>query len=158
MKKFNSRKKGFLDEFVKKSPGVYEAVCEKLSFSFQYFDDSQPAAQSFSAWDHDEIVKLLEKLRNYSRENKEYWRRMPIGGHGSTVLVLYGGFPENSELRHPRFVPEDVCWARFRLESGVRLCGFFIPRERCKELEISQSVFYVVFLDKDHKFYRTEER
>jgi len=49
----------------------------------------------------------------------------------------------------------DVQWGRWRLEGDMRLIGFIIEPETCTRLHIPSNVFYIVFLDKDHRFYKS---
>lgn len=156
-KKHNSRKDRFLQSLPKD-----EFVCDiadargKLSFSLKYFDGSQKAGQDFKDWNDNEKTKLLDKLKEYSKENKQYWLTQRTGSGGLKVLEIYGTFPINSEFSKPIHVPDNVKWARFRLESKVRLIGFFIDETEAREKQLSTDIFYVVFLDKNHRFYLLE--
>ena len=44
------------------------------------------------------------------------------------------------------------------MENMVRLVGFFVSEEDVKEKNLSSDIFYVVFLDIDHRFYKTEAK
>ncbi len=61
-------------------------------------------------------------------------------------------------------IPIEAKWGRFRLKSKVRLVGFVIPEEfhdKIHEktgLRFDKNTFYVVFLDKEHKFYKVEKQ
>ena len=140
-----------------------EFVCDiadargKLSFSFKYFDGSQKAGQDFKDWNNDEKTDLLNKLKEYSKESKQYWLNQRVGSGSLKVLEIYGTFPINSDFSKPIHVPDNVKWARFRLESKVRLIGFFIDETEAREKQLSTDIFYVVFLDKNHRFYLTEK-
>jgi len=74
-------------------------------------------------------------------------------------LEVYNQFPSKSDFSHPQFVPHEAMWARFRLEGSTRLIGFMIPAEydgtahQKTKMLFDSNVFYVVFLDKDHRFY-----
>ena len=157
-KKHNPRKDRFLQSLPKD-----EFVCDiaeargKLSFSLKYFDGSQKAGQDFKDWNNDEKTDLLNKLKEYSKENKQYWLNQRTGSGGLKVLEIYGTFPRNSDFTHPRHIPDNVKWARFRLESKVRLIGFFIDETESREKQLSTDIFYVVLLDKNHRFYLTEK-
>lgn len=158
-KKHNSRKQSFL----KKLP-LEESVSDvveakgKLSFSFKYFDGSQEAGQDFKDWTEKQKQELLEKLRDYSRESKSYWLSQRAGVRGLKILEIYNSFPRNTDFSYPRHVPCEVKWARFRMESAVRLIGFFIDDTIAAKFNISTDIFYVVFLDKDHRFYKMEKK
>ena len=102
-KKHNPRKDRFLQSLPKD-----EFVCDiaeargKLSFSLKYFDGSQQGGQDFKDWNNDEKTKLLNKLKEYSKENKQYWLNQRTGSGGLKVLEIYGTFPRNSDFTHPR--------------------------------------------------------
>ena len=159
LKKSNSRKNRFLDNLpqVEIISDIME-VKGKLSFSFQYFDGSQEAGQDFKDWTNEQKDKLLEKLKEYSKESKVYWLNQRTGSGGLKVLAIYENFPRNSDFVKPAFVLENVKWSRFRMENMVRLVGFFVSEEDVKEKNLSSDIFYVVFLDKDHRFYKTEAK
>ncbi len=44
------------------------------------------------------------------------------------------------------------------MESAMRLVGFFVPEDAVTELKLSSDIFYIVFLDKDHRFYKMEKQ
>jgi len=159
MKRPNFAKSGFLKELAEATIDNQKSrLLDNVSFNFQYFDDSQTAGQTFSDWAKSGILlKLLDKIREYSKETISHWAHLPIGSHGH-VLEVYDEFPDNSEFRHPSYIPHDISWARFRLESGVRLIGFVLPKRKCNDFNICQNVFYVVFLDMNHRFYITETK
>ena len=74
------------------------------------------------------------------------------------MLSIYGDFPRNTEFELPSHIPENVKWARFRFGNRKRLVGFFIEDEYAEEHALSKEVFYLVFIDLDHKFYVLEEK
>lgn len=155
-KKANARKDKFLANLPKDEDiSNIEDVKGKLSFSFKYFDNSQKAGQDFKDWTDKQKQELLEKLRDYSKESKVYWLKQ-----NSNILAIYGNFPINSDFEYPSHVPENsnIKWARFRMENAMRLIGFFIDDDIAKSKSLSTDIFYVVFLDKDHGFYKTEKR
>ena len=39
----------------------------------------------------------------------------------------------------------------------VRVCGFFVTDVIAKQYDLSKNTFYIVFLDKYHRFYKTEK-
>lgn len=157
-KKHNPRKDRFIESLSKT-----ECFCDiadargKLSFSFKYFDGSQKAGQDFKDWNNDEKTDLLNKLKEYSKESKQHWLGERVGSGGLTILEIYGTFPINSDFSKPIHVPDNVKWARFRLKAKVRLIGFFIDETEAQEKQLSTDIFYVVFLDKNHRFYLTEK-
>ena len=100
----------------------------------------------------------INKIKEYSCESKEYWQSRKVGKGSHNVLECYGPFPSNSEFKYPTFVPENVIWSRFRLEAKFRLVGFFIEKEDAYSVGVSPDVFYIVFLDPEHKFYLIEKK
>lgn len=160
-KKKNARKDKFLANLPKdENISNIEDVKGKLSFNFKYFDNSQEAGQDFKDWTDKQKQELLEKLRDYSKESKIYWLNQRSGAGGLKILSIYNNFPINSDFKYPPHVPDSnsIKWARFRMESAVRLVGFFIDDEVAKTKALSTDIFYVVFLDKDHRFYTTEPK
>jgi hypothetical protein len=158
----NSKKEGFLTALPTASIyGDGDRLTTYCKFNFAYFT-AQDAGQTFSDWNHGQLAKLLDKLKDYSKESLTHWRAQRIGGSGGTVLSIYDEFPKNSDFKWPTSVPNEVKWGRFRLESSVRLVGFILPehqnykRHHKTELLFDCNTFYVVFLDANHVFYKTE--
>lgn len=164
------KKQGFIESKPDDSLATSD-IAMRCKFNFSYLDQSQEAGQSFVDWNTtspiSQLSKLNDKLREYSRESLKHWTRMGIGtgkkggkGKRQNVLEIYGDFPKKSDFTHPKSVPADVKWSRFRLEGSVRLIGFVIPDELHGKSDkdgnlYDSNTFYVVFLDKNHKFYLT---
>lgn len=134
----------------------------RCKFNFSYFQ-KQDAGQDFSEWNHDQLKKLLLKLAEYSKKPLSHWTQQRAGKAGS-VLAIYGDFPKSSDFTHPKHVPHQARWARFRLEQAVRLIGFIVPEsyhgkphQKTKQC-FDCNTFYVVFLDINHRFYITENQ
>lgn len=158
----NSKKVAKLSSFSKVSiDDIKDKLTERCKFNFHYMDFSQPAGQRFEDWNVDQLTKLLDKLKNYSETPLKYWltQAQSVGKRSHNVLEIYGNFPLKSEFTHPKHVPHQAQWARFRLENLVRLIGFVIPNEYHGQAHdgtkqmFDCNTFYVVFLDRDHKFY-----
>lgn len=114
--------------------------------------------------DANQLVTLLAKLREFSRETLSYWMNMPVGKSGA-VFSIYGSFPAKSDMTHPKHVPHEAVWGRFRLDLTGRLCGFVVPKNfdgvehAVTKSRFDSNTFYVVFLDLEHRFYKgTEEK
>jgi hypothetical protein len=158
----NSRQKNFLNSF----PDVSfdSDTCNHASrskFNFSYFDWSQDAGQDFCSWTRENLHKLFHKLVDYGKHPLSYWLSQRVGRGGRKILEVYGGFPSRSDFQHPRHIPKNVQWARFRLEGDMRLIGFLVPPDLEGKLSQSNSnysfcrnTFYVVFLDERHCFYK----
>ncbi len=95
------------------------------------------------------LCDFLEKLVNLSRITK----KEAIGKKDKTnPLGIYSNFDfeTQSEFKKPNFeIPEDAEWATIKRIGGQksRVAGF-----------IQDNIFYVVFLDKNHKFYVMEKK
>lgn len=154
----NSGKRKFIGSLPTESIESGDLV-SRSKFNFSYFDSSQRYASDFSALTS--ATGFLEKIRSYSRFSLTHWRSERVGRSGRNVLEVYGGFPKKSEFTHPKHVPHDVMWGRFRLESDTRLVGFILPPDYSGKisgdgkLSYCCNTFYVVFIDLSHKFYLT---
>nr|WP_319552554.1 hypothetical protein [uncultured Vibrio sp.] len=162
----NQQSKDFVDSLPEDTIETSK-IETRCKFNFSYFDASQPAGQGFPGWSYNtgnaSLTNLLDKLKDYTVESLNYWQHQRTGGGGLKVLEFYGDFPSKSDFTHPKHVPADAHWARFRLGNKVRLVGFIISKNAIKDLDendqqkFCHNTFYVVFLDKDHKFYKTEK-
>ncbi|MDD2801249.1 MAG: hypothetical protein PHE96_07315 [Methylococcales bacterium] len=135
----------------------------RSKFNFSYFDPSQQAGQDFNDWSPQQQCCLLNRLKEYTTKPLEYWRNERVGKGGLKMLANYGAFPAKSSFTHPKHVPHQAEWARFRLGSKLRLIGFTVPAElhriphnKLNEL-FDKNTFYVVFLDREHRFYIKED-
>ena len=109
--------------------------------SFQYVDTSQKYASSFKDWQKDGLLsKTLELLQGYCCRPLEE----QIDG---TKFTKYGNFPDDDYtlFEFPKHVPEDANWARIHITGPVVIVGHIVS-----------DTFYIVFLDKTHKFWLTE--
>jgi len=164
MTKFHSSKsQSFLDSIPQVSlDDASNNLTRRCKFNFSYFH-VQACSQDFCDWTPDQLHKLMDKLKFYSHESLEHWQNQPIGSHGK-VLAIYEDFPKKTDFERPRHIPHQAWWGRFRLESAVRLVGFIVPESHAGKVHSStkevfdRNTFYVVYLDKDHRFYKTEKR
>lgn len=170
-KNFSStpRKDAFLKQIPQNSIETSD-IATRCKFNFSYLDTSQ-VGQNFIDWNDtagdSKLVKLMDKLKDFTRQPLSHWKNMKIGtgkrggrGKRQSCLEVYGDFPKKSAFSHPPHVPEDVLWARFRLDNETRLAGFVIPDKisGLNDTSVKQydtNTFYVVFLDKNHQFYLT---
>lgn len=129
----------------------------RCKFNFSYFDYSQPAGQNFSDISHNQLQDLLNSMKEFSRCSLEYWENQ-------STLVIYNHFPVKTEFTHPKHVPHQARWGRFRLGNKLRLVGFRIPSNLHKTLNkntkefYDKNTFYVVFIDQNHLFWKTEKK
>ncbi len=159
----NSRKTNFLASLPAVS--LDSETCDITSrskFNFSYFT-VQAAGQNFCDWSGNDLAQMLTKLHEYTKFPLSHWKRQRAGNHA--ILEIYEeGFPKKSEFTHPKHVPSQAMWGRFRLEQAVRLVGFVLPDDYHDKAHARTGVrfdcncFYVVFLDAEHKFYLTEKK
>lgn len=135
-------------------------LTNRCKFNFSYFDVQENISQNFTEWTKEELIKLLEKLKNYSQFSLTHWSKQKVGNY--PVFVIYKQFPTNSDFIKPKHIPHQALWARFHLENIVRVIGFVIPDEYKNKVhpktteKFDTNTFYMVYLDKEHKFYKTE--
>lgn len=159
----NSRRDKFVESIIETSfDHTDDEITKMCKFNFAYFC-IQDASQNFSDWNKDQLSKLLTHLKDYSQQPLKYWKSLPIKG-GQPVLSIYKTFPKKSDFEHPKHVPHQAHWGRFRLGSAVRLVGFVIPNEYKEKIHATTkelfdcNTFYVVFLDANHRFYKMEAK
>lgn len=156
----NIRKENFLKK-IPKTDIESSKLVKMLKFNFQFFDDSQRYASSFDDLIGDDSVKLLHKLKSFSGKSLNEWANENAGGNGLTVYARYNDFPKKSDFDHPPHVPHDALWGRFRLGNKYRLAGFVVPDilngEVREGFHFDKNTFYVVFIDREHRFYKTEK-
>ena len=116
----------------------------KMVFSFKDFDIKQiPPGQSFDEWQEDKLLSyMIQKFGHICNLNI-------VEAQQQRVLKIYDEFPENSDFKHPQHISDEVKWAVIMDIKGQkgRVGGHIID-----------NTFYVVFLDKEHKFYITEKK
>lgn len=134
-------------------------LARKSKFNFSYFSSSQAHSSDFVDLELSGLSEFCDKLKQYSEFPLSHWLHQRVGSGKQNVLEIYGSFPSKSEFTHPKHVPSDVRWARFRLEQKARLVGFVVPADLVnkpssdREFYFCGNTFYVVFIDLEHKFY-----
>lgn len=156
----NTKKESFLSNLpVISLESNDNKLTEKCKFNFAYFNASQGAAQDFSDWSHLELIDLLNKLKDFSEFSLLHWQG--TSHRRQNMLEIYGKFPSKSDFTHPKNIPVEAQWGRFAIKRLVRLIGFIIPEEFHNTVHpktnflFDKNTFYVVFLDRDHKFYKS---
>lgn len=127
----------------KKKPSVND-IERKSNFkiSFQYFDSTQKFASSFRDWQKEGLLsKALETLQGYCRSSL-------LSQANTDKFTIYGDFPneDTTMFKYPAHVPNDACWARIHVNGPAVIIGHIV-----------NDTFYVVFLDKTHKFWLTKK-
>lgn len=115
-----------------------------ISFSFRYFQDSDKfPAQSLKSWESDNA--LLDMLNALIHMSKENITQLQV----TKRITLYGEFPESSvnEFSLPTNLDKNENWGTLRNIGGqkARIVGF-----------LRENIFYIVYLDKEHKFYHSK--
>jgi len=162
-KKGNNKRASFLASIPQVSLNADDNdLAERCKFNFSYFVNSDDAGQDFKDWTQEELIKLLEKLKEYSKFSLNHWKTQNVGSY--PVFVNYGSsFPANTDFTEPRHIPLEVEWCRIHLENKPRLIGFIVPDsyhdivQESSSFRFDKNTFYVVFLDKEHKFYLTSK-
>ena len=154
----NSKKDSFLSSIpITSLDDISNDLTNRCKFNFSYFTIDE-AGQDFRDWSQNELSKLFDKLKEYSKFSLSYWEHQKVGRF--PVFVKYESFPINTDFKLPKHIPHQAIWSRFHIENKVRLIGFVIPDEYDDKIHQGTSkrydsdIFYVVFLDKDHKFYK----
>lgn len=107
-----------------------------ILFSFRYLDRRQ--GQSFGDWQNDGLLaQALEVFHGYSSQR--------LAEAFSDRFKTYDRFPERSDFSHPAHVPEDARWISMHIQGKPCVIG-----------HLDRNIFYVVFLDKEHCFYKTD--
>jgi hypothetical protein len=141
MGKFREKFKGAASARPNPLEGQAEALQGKppqdlFCLNFKYFDPGQ--GETFSQWEEAKLLaKTAERWREHSRKKLEHCL--------DTRFKRYGAFPAKSEFTHPKGVPPDAVWASMHVQGQECVIG-----------HIHYNVFYVVFLDRHHKFWPTE--
>ena len=111
----------------------------KLSLNFKDFDSNQcPPGQTFEEWQEQKCLSvLMQKFVDICAYNVS--EALQKG-----LLKIYGDFPAKSDFTKPSYIMGDVQWGTIQRIGGQkpRLAGYIIG-----------SVFYPVFLDKEHRFF-----
>lgn len=111
-----------------------------FKISLAYFDPSPMYASGFRDWQKDGLLsKAMETLHGYCKRPL----REQVDGE---KFSIYGSFPppEKTRFSYPSHVPEDAEWARIHINGPAVLIGHIV-----------RDTFYLVFLDKTHKFWLT---
>lgn len=112
----------------------------KLSLS--YFDPSQRFASGFRDWQKVGLLsKAMETIQGFCNRPL----RQQVDG---TKFAIYGAFPPKdvTEFDYPSHVPEDAEWARIHVTGKAVLIGHIV-----------NDTFYLVFLDRSHKFWPSKK-
>ncbi|MBP5339843.1 MAG: hypothetical protein J6Z14_11195 [Prevotella sp.] len=113
-----------------------------FKLSFQDLDTTQKFGSAFLDWQRAGLLSLaMETLRGFCCLPM----RQQIDGD---KFAIYDSFPPEGRTmyEYPKNVPEDAHWARIHVNGPAVIIGHIV-----------NDTFYVVFLDKTHKFWLTEK-
>jgi hypothetical protein len=110
-----------------------------LLVSFRHLDTEQ--GQRLHEWQELKILAdAIENLR---------WRCADTihNQRNTDTFTVYGDFPpkDKTDFYYPEHVPEDAMWTRIHVDGKHCLIGHIVG-----------NIFYLVFLDKDHTFWKAE--
>lgn len=107
--------------------------------SFRHLDNNQ--SNSFESWQESNMLsKFLDVLSNYTKSSL-------VSQLDGDKFTKYQSFPPNSEFTCPSYIPEDAAWARIHVTGTHIIAGHIVG-----------NIFYVVFLDADHKFWPSKKK
>lgn len=112
-----------------------------IVISFKDFDSNQ--GQSYELWEGENLLALaVRKLQGVCGLTR-------IEATRQQIIKEYpkGAFPDKSDFYHPKHIPDDIAWCSMHIQGKECVIGYF-----------EDNVFYVVFLDKDHRFWITEKK
>lgn len=115
---------------------------ENFKVSFQYLDTTQKFGSGFLDWQNCGLLsKMMETLQGFCH-------RPLISQFDGYKFKAYDGFPqpEFTMFKCPDNIPEDAHWARIHILNKTVVIGHYVG-----------NTFFVVFLDKTHKFYLTKK-
>lgn len=113
-----------------------------FNISFKDLDTSQKYGSSFLDWQNcGWLSKMLETLKGYC--HKPLYKQFD-----DYKFVEYKKLPPRNKCHFviPSNIPEDAKWARIHILNKVVVVGHYV-----------ENTFYVVFLDKTHKFWETKK-
>lgn len=132
------------NEGVREYRSVDEPTDRFISISFRYFVDSDDVGQSIKTWAADgSLEDLLCKLTYLTKNG--ITKVLSDG-----MFTNYTRFPDSSvnDFRCPSNLTKDEDWGVIKNIGGQkrRVAGF-----------LRDNIFYVVFLDRDHRFWKTKK-
>ena len=117
----------------------------KVLRSWKYYQGKKDkVGQSISEWENERDEKYLRAFF----DKIDYIQTTPYKELiDNKIISLYGRFPppESTDFSCPSDLEESANWGTIqKLHQYARVAGF-----------LSNGFFYIVFLDKDHKFYKS---
>ena len=116
---------------------IAPAPNQPITFCFAHLDLNQ--GHTLDEWHKRNLLaKMIDRFRGFDVQ--------PLHKCLNDKFKRYRNFPPKSAFKHPPRVPPDAEWASMHLGNLPCVIGHVI-----------HNVFYVVFLDGDHKFWPVEK-
>ena len=109
--------------------------------SFRHLDKNQ--GDNLRSWEkYNILAHSIEVLAGYCNNTL-------TSQANNKKFTIYGDFPpsDKTDFTFPKHIPEDADWARIHITGKQCLVGHIV-----------QNIFYVVFLDKEHKFWKSNKK
>jgi hypothetical protein len=115
---------------------------KNFKISFEDYDSSQKYGSSFKDWQKCGLLSATMELL------QGYCQRPLLEQIDGKKFTRYGNFPKNDEtcFEYPAHVTPDADWARIHITGAAIIAGHIVT-----------DTFYIVFLDKTHKFFLTKK-
>lgn len=121
-----------------------KGILPLLTVSFKDMDFNQcPPGQKFADWEEEKLLSdFLNKMISINQKTI-------IEVQQEEILTIYNDFPDHSDFKIPKHIQGDVKWAAIKDIGGQkpRVAGYILD-----------NVFYVVFLDKGHVFFKMKNK
>lgn len=116
---------------------------EDVAFSFKELDSTQHLKETFECWNSENLLlKLLNKIKDISKMTMDEATR-------KNAIKPYGYFPpaKVTEYKPPKHIDnaEQKNWAVMHIQGKEVVAGHIV-----------ENIFYIVFLDREHKFWKSE--
>lgn len=114
---------------------------ELFLISLKDLDHNQ--GQSLTSWEEDRILaRAFDTLKGYCCSTL-------CSQSNTDKFTIYGNFPSGNvtNFKHPRHISEDAIWARIHVTGKQCVIGHII-----------RNIFYIVFLDKEHCFWKSNKK
>ena len=125
------------------TPSIIQKEWQEISFNFNYIDLNQSTCHIELEGDK-KLSKYWNILKAYS------WKtRQEAESENGSKFTVYWDFPSKNQTgyTYPKHISKDVDWARIH--------AWWME---CLVWYILYDVFYIVFLDPEHKFFYSKKK
>ena len=130
--------KSLIREAIERTKSSIQINDDFFVISFKHLDKTQ--GSDFHDWEKKSILAhAMDVLEGYCCSS--------LRSQLSTKFTIYGHYPANAKsgFKCPDYIPEDAEWARIHVTGLQFIIGHVV-----------KNIFYVVFLDEHHEFYKSE--